>query len=306
MHSIAEAEAATASQPLAQPSPGMGQGGISQAAPGDERSPAPANLPVLVDSHCHIVFRNFDDDLDEVAARWRQAGVCALVHACVEPGEIAAIRALADRFPELRYAVGVHPLDTQHWCDDTVALLRQAAGSDPRVVAIGELGLDLFRERNLDRQLEALRPQLDLAVELGLPVIIHCRDAAEAMLAELTPRAAQGRLPRGVMHCWGGTPEEMEAFLALGLFISFSGTVTFPKAEAIQACARLVPADRYLVETDCPFLAPAPRRGKRNEPANVATVAAKVAELRAESLEAVAHTSSRNAAALFGLPLHNV
>jgi TatD DNase family protein len=306
MNSIAEAEAAIASPSAPPPGPQMGHGSSPLAAPRGEGSLALARVPLLVDSHCHIVFRNFDDDLDAVAARWREAGVCALVHACVEPGEIAAIRALADRFPELRYAVGVHPLDTQHWGDDTVAVLRQAAEADPRVVAIGELGLDLFRARNLDSQLEALRPQLDLAVELGLPVIIHCRDAAEAMLAELRPRAAQGRLPRGVMHCWGGTPEEMEAFLALGLFISFSGTVTFPKAEDIQACARLVPADRYLVETDCPFLAPAPRRGKRNEPANVATVAAKVAELRSESLEAVALTSSQNAAALFGLTLHNV
>ncbi|MEB3169523.1 MAG: TatD family hydrolase [Synechococcaceae cyanobacterium] len=277
-----------------------------QPSPGVEASPEWRGPPVLVDSHCHLVFRNFDDDLESVAKRWRQAGVCALVHACVEPGEIVAIRALADRFPELRYAVGVHPLDTRHWHSDTVEVLRQAAAADPRVVAIGELGLDLYRERNLDQQLQALGPQLDLAVELGLPVIIHCRDAAAAMLAELRPRAARGCLPRGVMHCWGGTPDEMAAFLELGLLISFSGTVTFPKAEAIQACARSVPADRYLVETDCPFLAPAPRRGKRNEPANVATVAAKVAELRGESMEEVALTSSRNAAALFGLPLHNV
>ena len=261
---------------------------------------------MLVDSHCHLVFRNFDDDLEAVAERWRQAGVRALVHACVEPGEIVAIRALADRFPELRYAVGVHPLDTQHWHSETVEVLRQAAIADSRVVAVGELGLDLYRERNLDQQLQTLRPQLDLAVELGLPVIIHCRDAAAAMLAELRPRVARGCLPRGVMHCWGGTPDEMAAFLELGLFISFSGTVTFPKAEAIQACARSVPADRYLVETDCPFLAPAPRRGKRNEPANVAAVAAKVAELRGESVEQVAHTSTRNAAELFSLPVHNV
>jgi TatD DNase family protein len=306
MSSIAEAEAGIASQVAAQPSSRMELDGIAHVAPGSEGSPAQTSLPLLVDSHCHIVFRNFDDDLEEVAARWRQAGVRALVHACVEPGEIAAIRALADRFPELRYAVGVHPLDTQHWSQNTVALLRQAAAADPRVVAIGELGLDLFRERNLDKQLEALRPQLDLAVELGLPVIIHCRDAAEAMLAELRPRVARGALPRGVMHCWGGTPEEMEAFLALGLYISFSGTVTFPKAEAIQACARQVPSERYLVETDCPFLSPAPRRGKRNEPANVVAVAAKVAELRGEALGAVAHTSSQNAATLFGLTLHNV
>jgi TatD DNase family protein len=270
---------------------------------------APSSGPralALVDSHCHIVFRNFDDDLEAVADRWRQAGVRALVHACVEPGEIAAIRALADRFPELRYAVGVHPLDTEHWRSDTASVLRQAALDDPRVVAIGELGLDLYRETNIDRQLDVLEPQLDLAVELDRPVIVHCRDAAAPMLELFAARARRGAVPRGVMHCWGGTPEEMEAFLAHGFLISFSGTVTFPKAEAIQACARLVPADRYMVETDCPFLAPVPRRGKRNEPAFVAAVAARVAELRGETLEQVATTSTANASALFGLALHNV
>jgi TatD DNase family protein len=265
-----------------------------------------ARLPPLVDSHCHLVFRNFDDDLEVVAARWRQAGVRALLHACVEPAEIPAIRALADRFPELRYAVGVHPLDTQHWQDDTAAVLRRAAQGDARVVAIGELGLDLYRETNLERQLAVLEPQLDLAVELNLPVIIHCLDAAAPMLELLAARALRGAVPRGVMHCWGGTPEEMEGFLAHGLFISFSGTVTFPKAEATHQCARQVPADRYLVETDCPFLAPVPRRGKRNEPAYVAAVAARVADLRGEPLDQVANTSTANAVALFALPLHNV
>ena len=268
--------------------------------------PGGAELPCLVDSHCHLVFRNFDDDLDAVVARWRDAGVKALVHACVEPAEIPAIRALADRFPELRYSVGVHPLDTQHWQNDTPAVLKAAAKADPRVVAIGELGLDLFRDTNLEQQLAMLRPQLDLAVELDLPVIVHCRDAAEPMLLELRERAQRGACPRGVMHCWGGTPEEMAGFLELGFFISFSGTVTFPKAEATHACARQVPADRYLVETDCPFLAPVPRRGKRNEPAYVAAVAERVAELRGETLTVVANTSSANAARLFGLPLHNV
>jgi len=260
----------------------------------------------LVDSHCHIVFRNFDGDLEEVAQRWRQAGVQALVHACVEPGEIGAIRDLADRFPEMRYAVGVHPLDTQHWHEDTAATLRSAAQADSRVVAIGELGLDLYRETNLDRQLQVLQPQLDLAIELDLPVIIHCRDAAAPMLELLAGRARQGAVPRGVMHCWGGTPDEMEAFLQHGLFISFSGTVTFPKADATHQCARQVPSDRYLVETDCPFLAPVPRRGKRNEPAFVAAVAARVADLRGETLAEVASTCTANAARLFRLPLHNV
>ncbi|MEB3266222.1 MAG: TatD family hydrolase [Cyanobacteriota bacterium] len=271
----------------------------SVAAP----DPPPA---ALVDSHCHIVFRNFDDDLDDVAERWRVAGVAALVHACVEPAEIPAIRALADRFPELRYSVGVHPLDTQHWASDTAAVLREAAQADPRVVAIGELGLDLFRVSNLDEQLAVLEPQLDLAVELGRPVIIHCRDAAAPMLELLRARRERGLCPRGVMHCWGGTPEEMEGFLDLGLLISFSGTVTFPKAEATHACARQVPSDRYLVETDCPFLAPVPRRGKRNEPAYVSAVAQRLAELRGETYDVVAHTSSANAARLFGLTLHTV
>ncbi|MCP9775262.1 TatD family hydrolase [Cyanobium sp. HWJ4-Hawea] len=260
----------------------------------------------MVDSHCHIVFRQFDDDIDQVAERWRQAGVQSLVHACVEPAEIPAIRALADRFPEMRYSVGVHPLDTEHWRSDTATVLKEAAQADGRVVAIGELGLDLFRDKNLEAQLAILRPQLDLAVELDLPVIVHCRDAAEPMLVELRERAQRGACPRGVMHCWGGTPAEMADFLELGFFISFSGSVTFPKAEATHACARQVPVDRFLVETDCPFLAPVPRRGKRNEPAYVAAVAAKVAELRGETLTNVANSSSANASSLFGLTLHNV
>ncbi len=248
-----------------------------------------------------MVFRNFNDDLDEVAKRWKQAGVTNLVHACVEPSEIPSIRQLADRFSELRYAVGVHPLDTEHWGIDTLKVLRNAALDDSRVVAIGELGLDLFRESNLEQQLSILLPQLDLAVELKLPVIVHCRDAAEPMLVELRKRAENGTCPKGVMHCWGGTPEEMKSFLELGFFISFSGTVTFPKAQAIHDCARLVPEDKFLVETDCPFLAPVPFRGKRNEPAHVHVVASQIAELRGQSLESVASSTTANAKQLFGL-----
>ncbi|MDP6834501.1 MAG: TatD family hydrolase, partial [Prochlorococcaceae cyanobacterium ETNP1_MAG_9] len=169
----------------------------------------------LIDTHCHIVFRNFDEDIDDVASRWRKAGVKSLMHACVEPSEIPAIRALADRFSELRYSVGVHPLDTQHWKDDTLEVLRSAALADDRVLAIGELGLDLFRDSNLDEQLKVLRPQLELAIELDLPVIIHCRDAAKEMLKELCKLQKLGRGPRGVMHCWGGAKEEMDSFLEL-------------------------------------------------------------------------------------------
>ncbi|WP_320666927.1 TatD family hydrolase [Prochlorococcus sp. MIT 1307] len=256
----------------------------------------------LIDSHCHIVFPSFEDDLDEVAARWRQAGVRSLLHACVEPSEIPAIRALADRFSELRYSVGVHPLDTKHWKEGTLEVLRTSALSDSRVLAIGELGLDLFRDSNLDEQLDVLRPQLELAVELDLPVIIHCREAASQMLQELQQLQTLGRCPRGVMHCWGGNKEEMEQFLELGFYISFSGTVTFAKAESIHQCACEVPEDRLLVETDCPFLAPVPNRGKRNEPAYVAAVASRIAELRGQTFSSVANSTTENARRLFALP----
>ncbi len=258
--------------------------------------------PPLIDSHCHIVFRNFEDDLDDVSKRWRETGLVSLLHACVEPAEIPAIRALADRFSEMRYSVGVHPLDTNHWDDSTVEILRNAALEDKRVVAIGELGLDLFREDNLQQQLDVLRPQLDLAEELNLPIIVHCRDAAKAMLKELELRRSSGKCPRGVMHCWGGTPEEMRRFLELGFYISFSGIVTFPKADLIHECVRQVPEDRFLVETDCPFLAPKPFRGKRNEPSYVQHVAKKVAELRGQTFEAIAKKTTENARILFGLP----
>ncbi len=256
----------------------------------------------LIDSHCHIVFRNFAEDLDQVAERWREVGVVSLLHACVEPSEIPAIRSLANRFPEMRYSVGVHPLDTKHWQSNTKSVLRNAAINDQRVVAIGELGLDLFRDKNLQEQLAILRPQLDLAVELDLPVIIHCRDAAEPMITELQQRYQEGVCPRGVMHCWGGTVEEMNNFLELGFFISFSGTVTFPKAAAIHECASQVPSNRLLVETDSPFLAPVPKRGKRNEPAFVQAVASRIADLRGESIDQVAGSSTANARKLFGLP----
>ena len=256
----------------------------------------------LIDSHCHLIFKNFEEDLNEVVTRWRDAGVQSVLHACVEPSEIPAIRSLADRIPELRYAVGLHPLDTKNWEEDTVEILRQAALEDSRVVAIGELGLDLFKNDNLQEQLEALKPQLYLANELSLPVIVHCRDAAEEMLKVLRELKTLGKCPQGVMHCWGGTPKEMSSFLELGFYISFSGTVTFPKAKEIHECASKVPDERFMVETDCPFLAPVPFRGKRNEPAHVEKVAARVAELRGQDFYRVAKISTENARRLFDLP----
>ena len=256
----------------------------------------------IIDSHCHIVFSSFDKDREKVAQRWRSQGVKALLHACVEPSEIPAIKSMADQFQEMRYSVGVHPLDVHHWEPETQSVLRKAALDDIRVVAIGELGLDLFKAENLSEQLSVLIPQLNLAFELNLPVIVHCRDAAKEMLEVFSKLAQDGSCPRGVMHCWSGNVKQMRDFLDLGFYISFSGNVTFKNAIDIHDCAKEVPSSRFLVETDSPFLSPVPHRGKRNEPSFVKYVVEKISELRGESFSEIAEKTTQNARELFGLP----
>lgn len=258
----------------------------------------------LIDTHVHINFDSFQPDLEAVALRWREAGVVHLVHSCVEPSEFPKTRALADQFPELSFAVGLHPLDANQWVPEMAEEIRTLAQSDDRVVAIGETGLDFYKASNRDQQETAFLTQLHIARLLDRPVIIHCRDAAEPMAALLQQFWQAHGAVRGVMHCWGGTPEETDWFLDLGFYISFSGTVTFKNARQIQASAQRVPDDRLLIETDCPFLAPVPRRGeRRNEPAYVRHVAEQVARLRQVSLEDLAALTTRNACQLFGLTL---
>lgn len=259
----------------------------------------------LIDTHVHINFEAFQPDLDQVAQRWRDAGVVNLVHSCVEPSEFPGIQAIADRFPELFFAVGLHPLDVlDRWTDASAQEILTLAKSDPRVVAIGEIGLDFFKADNQEQQQQAFEAQLAIAQELDLPVIIHCRDAAMPM-AELLRLFWQKHGPvQGVMHCWSGTPEETQWFLELGFFISFSGIVTFKNATQVQASAKLVPSDRLLVETDCPFLAPVPKRGeRRNEPSYVQYVAQQVAHLRNIPVDELAAQTTQNACRLFKLPV---
>ncbi|MGI0492436.1 TatD family hydrolase [Alkalinema pantanalense CENA528] len=257
----------------------------------------------LIDTHVHINFDLFEPDLDAVATRWREAGVVRLVHSCVEPSEFPAIRSIADRYPEVAFAVGLHPLDVADlWHPKREAEILALAQSDNRVVAIGETGLDFFKADNVDQQLESLEAQLRIAHQLNLPVILHCRDAASVLAEFLQGFWQRVGSVQGVMHCWGGSPEETQWFLDLGFYISFSGTVTFKKAESIQASAKMVPLDRLLVETDCPFLAPVPKRGqKRNEPAYVQYVAQQVALLRHANLAEIAHHTTVNACRLFRL-----
>ena len=253
----------------------------------------------LIDSHCHLIFENFNKDLEDVVLRLRSKGVKKLVHACCELTEIPKLKKISHEYNEIYYSVGLHPLEARKWELGSKSLLRKSALEDRRVVAIGELGLDFFKNENKTQQIEALIPQMELAYEIDLPVIIHCRDAASEMIEICNNLSNKGKCPRGVLHCWTGNSNEMKKFLDLGFFISFSGIVTFPKAYEIHECAKIVPKDKYLIETDSPFLAPVPHRGKSNEPAFVENVANFMADLRSTELITIAKESSKNAEDLF-------
>jgi TatD DNase family protein len=258
----------------------------------------------LVDTHVHINFDSFDEDRDEVAQAWRQAGVAHLVHSCVEPSEFPKIQAIAQRYPEVSMAVGLHPLDMDKWTADLPRQISELAASEPKVVAIGEMGLDFYKADDKALQEQAFLAQLLIAQSLNLPVIIHCRDAAVEML-DLLEAFFQAHGPvAGVMHCWTGNPTETQQFLDLGFYVSFSGIVTFKNAAQIKASAQMVPSDRLLIETDCPFLSPVPKRKeKRNQPAFVQYVAEHVAELRSVSVDTLAMQTTQNAQRLFRLPI---
>ncbi len=257
----------------------------------------------LIDSHCHLIFENFEKDLEDVVLRLRSKNIKKIVHACCEFSEIPKLKKLSHAFNEIYYSVGLHPLEAKKWEIGSKSLLRRSAKEDSRVVAIGELGLDFFKSENKTQQIDALIPQMELAYELELPVIIHCRDAANEMLEICNDLSKKSKCPNGVLHCWTGNPKEMKQFLDLGFYISFSGIVTFPKAYEIHECAKIVPNDRYLIETDSPFLAPVPHRGRRNEPAFVESVANFIADLRSTEINTIAKESTNNAKDLFKFDL---
>jgi TatD DNase family protein len=247
----------------------------------------------LVDSHTHIDLPQFDADREAVVARAREAGVeTMLIVGGVdeEQGHRRALRVAEEL--GLPVSAGVHPHEAKLADEAVYDELRGLAGSR-RIVAIGEIGLDFHYDHSpRDVQREAFRRQVRLARDVGLPVIIHTREADDETAALLEEEGA-GEIG-GVIHCFTGGPELARRALALGFYISFSGIVAFPRAEVIQAVAKTVPRDRLLVETDAPFLAPPPHRGKRNEPAFVVEVARKVAAIRGTSLEDVASAASEN------------
>ncbi|MBR8830154.1 MAG: D-aminoacyl-tRNA deacylase [Chroococcopsis gigantea SAG 12.99] len=257
----------------------------------------------LIDTHVHLNFDVYRGELDSLVSRWQSEGVVHTIHSCVEPKEFEAMREIADRCPGVSLSVGLHPLDAEKWEENSAEQITALARSDRRVVAIGETGLDFYKSEDRSLQKEVFWEQLKIAHELDKPVIIHCRDAAATMREMIARFKSEVGPIQGVMHCWSGTPEETQWFLDLGFYISFSGIVTFKNATNVHESVKIVPDERILIETDCPFLAPNPKRGKRNEPSYVRYVAERVAQLRGVSLEDLARATTENACRLFQLSL---
>jgi len=257
----------------------------------------------VIDSHCHLADETFEGDLDEVVERAKAAGLeraLVILEAgnMKEASQAARLRLI---WPETRVAIGVHPHQAHQFADDPdrmTALVREQFARTPDARAVGEIGLDYHYDYSpKDVQHAVFRAQVGLARELARPVVIHTREADEDTIAILKDEG-RGEV-QGVLHCFTGTPALARAGLDLGLYVSFAGIVTFPKAGDLRETARGVPLDRLLVETDSPFLAPVPYRGKRNEPAYVARVVAALAEIHATDPTEVARRTSANFHSLF-------
>ena len=255
--------------------------------------------PQLVDSHCHLDrldLAALGSDLDGVLATARELGVARMLCVAINRAELPAVLALAQHYPQVYASVGVHPNEEEAEEVTTTDLLALAA--HPKVIAIGETGLDYFRsEGDLEWQRTRFRRHIAAARALKLPLIVHTRDAAADTLRILAEEGAAE--VGGVMHCFTGTWEMAQAALALGFYISFSGIVTFKNARELQAVARRVPDDRLLVETDAPYLTPVPYRGKPNQPGYVRHVAEFLATLRETTLTHISTTTTKNFYNLF-------
>ena len=261
---------------------------------------------MFVDSHAHIDGEEFDADRDEVMAHAREAGVWAILNVGTgDPHGGTLERAIetAEKYEGVYAAVGVHPHDARLFDEEAEKRLIRLAEGNPRVVAWGEIGLDFFYDNSpREVQREVFARQLRLARELGLPVIIHSREADIETVEVLRDVWAEAGLG-GIMHCFGGSRAMAEQVLELGFMVSFAGNLTFKKAEPLREVARKIPLSRLLVETDCPYLTPVPFRGKRNEPARVVETARCLAELHGMSADELGRITSENFARFFGLKM---
>lgn len=250
----------------------------------------------MIDAHAHLTDPRFASELDEVIARARGAGLERILTCGEDVSSSRAAIEVARRHGIVRVAVGIHPHRAQSCDREAIAALRRLA-SDEQVVAIGEIGLDLSgRSAPREDQQRALVAQLELAAELDLPVVLHVRESGSDVRA-LIDRAQRAR---GLVHCFSEGPLEVDEWTARGLYVSFAGTVTFARNSALREAARAVPEDRLLVETDAPYLAPEPHRGRRNEPAFVAATYGRVAAERGIGVDTLVSVTARNAAVLFG------
>jgi len=256
----------------------------------------------FVDSHCHLDDERFDEDRAEVIDRVRQAGCGYLltVSGGSGPDDLASGIPIAARYDWIYTTAGIHPHEAKGATARHFEMLRKAA-SEPKVVAIGEIGLDYFYDHSpREVQKQVLIQQLEIALETKLPVIIHCRDAWED-LREIIARHWVSSGLAGILHCFTGNREEAFRFLDWGFMISFAGNVTFKKAENLREVAREVPLNRLLTETDSPYLAPVPNRGKRNEPVFVLDVVRQLAELRSMRPEEMGTLAGLNFVKVMGL-----
>lgn len=254
---------------------------------------------MLIDTHCHLDFKDFDVDRDEVISRALKAGVGKMINvgSSIE-GSRRSVE-LAQKIEAIYASVGIHPHDASTVTDQIMEELTSLAAS-PKVVAIGEVGLDYYRNLSpKDAQISAFRRFLYLSFDLGLPVILHSREADTDMLDILKKERKSGL--RGVVHCFSGDADLMKAYIDLGLYVSFTANITFKKADPLRLVARDVPHDRFMLETDAPFLAPQAMRGQRNEPANLTHLVGEWSRLLDLSKEDVARITSHNAGTLFGL-----
>lgn len=254
---------------------------------------------MYIDTHAHLTFPEFQADLPEVIRRAKEAKLESIVNIALDEEAVHKSMKIAEEYPGYVFnAIGIHPQEASEWNESRHQQLKETAIRQ-KAVAIGETGLDYhYKLSPVEQQQQVFRKFLQLAQELDIPAVIHSREASHDTLS-IIREENKGKL-KGVLHCFAGDMDLGKAALDMGLYISFTGNITFPKANIIREAAKQIPLERIMIETDCPFLAPQEFRGKRNEPAYVVKVAEKIAEIKGLTAEEVAITTTGNAKRLFG------
>lgn len=261
----------------------------------------------LIDSHCHIDGEKFDEDRDEVIQNALDAGVAAMLNVGTGRANDDSFEKtvqLAEKYNCVYGSVGIHPHDASEYSEEVEKRLINLTKSSDKMIAWGEIGLDYFYDHSpKDVQRKVFRRQINVAKELDLPIIIHSRDANDETVEILTEECSHENFRGGIMHCFGGTAEMAKNLIGSGFLISFAGNVTFKKADNLRDAAKVVPLEKLLVETDCPYLTPVPFRGKRNEPARVVETARFLADFYEIEFEKLAEQTTKNFEGFFNLNL---